>query len=115
MLKIVRRNASAILAVLVVSTPLATQAASIKSSSVTVAAPLTNDKGKPSKDISGISCLEPESGKRICAVIDDQGRLAQAATIEGPTIRGQAKIRLIGNDRARMISLEMSRVSTPKL
>jgi len=82
------------------TTPWATQAASIKSSNVAVAAPLTDDEGNPSTDISGISCLAPQAEKRTCVVIDDQGRLAQAATMDGSTLTGQAKIRLIGKKSA---------------
>ncbi|MET4358328.1 hypothetical protein ABIC08_008305 [Bradyrhizobium sp. RT9b] len=100
MLKIVRRSALAILAVIVMTTPWATQAASIKSSNVAVAAPLTDDEGTPSTDISGISCLAPQAEKRTCVVIDDQGRLAQAATMDGSILTGQAKIRLIGKKSA---------------
>jgi hypothetical protein len=115
MLKIIRRNALAALAVIALTTPCAMRAASIKSSSVGVAAPLTDDKGKQSNDISGISCLEPQGEKRICVVIDDQGRLAQAATIEGSTLTGQAKIRLIGKDHAPVDTVGKEPAFDPKV
>ncbi|MBP1290405.1 hypothetical protein ACVL91_007275 [Bradyrhizobium elkanii] len=100
MSKIIRRNALAALAVIATVVPFSLRATSVRSSALQVAVPLTDDKGKPSNDISGISCLEPQGGKRTCVVIDDQGRLAQVATVEASTLTGQAKIRLIGKAHA---------------
>ena len=81
---------------LALSTPCVAHAASIKSAAMEVDAPLTDDDGNEATDISGVSCLPPNGEKHICLVIDDQGRLAQAATIEGSKLRGGGKIRLIG-------------------
>ncbi len=76
--------------------PSAAPGASIKFSDFTIASPLTDDDGAVATNISGVSCLPPASGKYVCLVIDDEGRLAQAATIEGLTLKGGGKIRLIG-------------------
>jgi Protein of unknown function (DUF3616) len=100
MRKTMQSNIFAIWALLATILPCAARAASIKSSAVEIASPLTDDKGQPSNDISGVSCLEPQGATRICLVIDDQGRLAQAATFEGSTLTGRGKIRLIGKGDA---------------
>ena len=96
MRKTLQSNAFAIVTLLATIPPCAAPAASIKSSAVAIASPLTDDDGQPSSDISGVSCLQPHGATRICLAIDDQGRLAQTATFEGSTITGRAKIRLIG-------------------
>ena len=59
---------------------------------------LKNDKGKVAKDISGIACMPPSASKRLCVVIDDDGRNAQFATLEGATIAGGQKVPLIGKE-----------------
>jgi Protein of unknown function (DUF3616) len=61
-----------------------------------IRAALTDDKGKPGKDLSGIACMPPADGARTCLVIDDQGRFAQFASIEGNRVAGGAKLPLIG-------------------
>ncbi|APG12027.1 hypothetical protein BKD09_27190 [Bradyrhizobium japonicum] len=76
--------------------PCMSLAGSVKWSKMDIASPLTDDDGQRSTDISGISCLPASDGKRVCLVIDDQGRLAQAATIEGSKLRGGGKIRVLG-------------------
>jgi Protein of unknown function (DUF3616) len=96
MRKTLQSNVFAISMLLATILPCAARAASIKSSAVEIGSPLTDDDGQPSGDISGVSCLQPQGAKRICLVIDDQGRLAQTATFEGSTLTGHAKIRLIG-------------------
>ena len=73
-------------------------AASVKSAGMEIAAPLTDDDAEEATNISGISCLTPAGGKHVCLVLDDQGRLAQAATIEGSKLKGGGKIRVIGKD-----------------
>src|SRR5580693_1407000 len=90
MRKTLQSNALAISMLLATILPCAARAASIKSSAVEIASPLTDDDGQPSGDISGVSCLQPQGAKRICLVIDDQGRLAQTATFEGSTLTGHA-------------------------
>jgi hypothetical protein len=58
--------------------------------------PLTDDDGEIAADLSGIACVPPVGSKRICLVIDDQGRFAQFTTIEGNRLNGGAKLPLIG-------------------
>jgi Protein of unknown function (DUF3616) len=73
-------------------------AASLSFTDVKVKPKLTTDKGKKeSTNISGVSCLVPDDGRRTCLVIDDEGRLAQAATLEDERLRGAGKIRIIGD------------------
>jgi hypothetical protein len=97
---IVRKNIQGdvfgVLALLALAIPCAVRATSIKSSVMEIVAPLTDDDGQQSDDISGVNCLDPQGDKRVCLVVDDQGRLAQAVTVEKSALTGRAKIRLIG-------------------
>jgi hypothetical protein len=94
--KNIQRSVLAVLALLATTIPCAVRATSMKSSVMEIVAPLTDDDGQQSNDISGANCLEPQGDKRVCLVIDDQGRLAQAATVEKSALTGRAKIKLIG-------------------
>jgi hypothetical protein len=76
------------------SAPDRVYSASIKSFDFEIAAILTDDDGNEATNISGVSCLAPEGSKHVCLVIDDQGRLAQAATIDGSRFKGGGKIKL---------------------
>jgi hypothetical protein len=87
-------------ALLTMAMPDHARAASIQSFDFEIVAALTDDDGDEATDISGVSCLPPDGGKHVCLVIDDQGRLAQAATIEGLKLRGGGKIRLISKGGA---------------
>src|SRR5262245_51432061 len=61
---------------------------------------LTPDNGpKAATNISGISCMPPADGKRTCLVIDDEGRLAQAARLDGARLSGGGKIRILDKSR----------------
>jgi len=76
----------------------ASSAGSLSSTEMKVKPPLTSDDGEKSVNISGVSCMPPAGGRRTCLVIDDEGRLAQAATLEGEQLKGGGKIRIIGDD-----------------
>jgi hypothetical protein len=94
-----RRNAThqrLLFATLLALAPSAALGGPVKSDAMQTAPALTDDDGKTATDISGISCLPPAGGKFVCLVIDDQGRLAQAATIEGTQLRAGGKIKLLG-------------------
>jgi hypothetical protein len=71
-------------------------AGSLSSTEVRVKPALTSDDGDKSVNISGINCMPPADGRRICLVIDDEGRLAQAAALEGDQLSGGGKVRILG-------------------
>jgi hypothetical protein len=56
--------------------------------------------GKTAKDISGISCLAANQGKRTCLLIDDENRDAQFATLEDEdaVLKVGNTMELIGKD-----------------
>jgi hypothetical protein len=81
---------------LAIAIPAQARADAISSSGLEVAPALTDDDGQEATNVSGISCQPADGGSNICLVIDDQGRLAQAAVIEGTKLRGGGKIKLIG-------------------
>ncbi|MGY3591501.1 hypothetical protein ACVIGB_008920 [Bradyrhizobium sp. USDA 4341] len=72
-------------------------AATVKWSEMDVISPLTDDDGESATNISGVNCIA-SAGKLVCLVIDDEGRLAQAATIDGSKLKGGGKIRLLEKD-----------------
>ena len=76
--------------------PIASFAGSLSSTELKVKPPLTSDDGDKSTNISGISCMPPTDGRRLCLVIDDEGKLAQTATLEGDRLSGGGKIRIFG-------------------
>jgi hypothetical protein len=63
---------------------------------IEIEASLTADDGTESINISGVSCLPPVDGKYICLVIDDEGRMAQAAALDASRLSGRGKIRIFG-------------------
>ncbi|WP_456720542.1 DUF3616 domain-containing protein [Bradyrhizobium sp. USDA 4350] len=69
-------------------------AATVKWSEIDIASPLTDDDGETATNISGVNCIASAS-RLACLVIDDQGRLAQAATLDGSKLTGAGKIRLL--------------------
>src|SRR5262245_41563737 len=73
-------------------------AGSLPFTEVKVKPPLTSDDEKKSVNISGISCMPPDDGRRVCLVIDDEGKLAQTATLVGDRLSGGGKIQIIGDD-----------------
>lgn len=74
-------------------------ASTITSSELETVVALTDDDEQEATNISGVSCLAPDGSKHVCLVIDDQGRLAQAATVNGPRLKGGGKVKLFGKDR----------------
>ncbi len=56
---------------------------------------LIGEKGKKSKDISGIACAKPQGFPRSCLVIDDNGQQAQFVTLKDGEIVAGNSIRLI--------------------
>jgi hypothetical protein len=77
----------------------ASVAGSLSFTDVKVKPPLTSDDGDKSTNISGISCMPPDDGRRICLVIDDQGKFAQAAALHGERLSGGGKIRMLRKSR----------------
>src|ERR1700750_662088 len=66
--------------------------------------PLTSDDGEKSTNISGIACMPATTdGARTCLVIDDEGRLAQAASLDADGISGGGKIRILGKSAPKNI------------
>jgi hypothetical protein len=68
----------------------------VSSEAMQIVSPFTDDHGAVATNISGITCLPPVDGKFVCLAIDDEGRMAQAATIEGSQLRAGGKIKIIG-------------------
>ena len=68
----------------------------VRSEATQIVSPFTDDHGAVAINISGITCLPPIDGKFVCLAIDDEGRMAQAATIEGSQLRAGGKIKIIG-------------------
>ncbi len=76
----------------------------------------TDDKGKPSTNLSGIACAPEASGQRVCVAIDDQGRAAQTAVLEAGTLRAGRRIALIGKSRpARIVGAEPTGIRCPAI
>jgi len=100
MMHIRNRVLRGVLLVVIVFASNAAFAGSLWSTEVKVKPSLTSDDGDKSVNISGISCMPPADGRRTCLVIDDEGRLAQTATLEDEHISGGGKIRIIGDDAA---------------
>jgi len=62
---------------------------------------LTEDDNKTlAANLSGVACMRPSADARVCLVIDDQGRFAQFAKLEGSQLIGGEKFRLIGDEPA---------------
>jgi hypothetical protein len=89
-------RSSILVAVALALSPGASVAGAVKRDAINVVSPLTDDDGVASTNVSGISCLPPAGGKHVCLAIDDQGRLAQAATIEGLQLTARGKIKIFG-------------------
>jgi hypothetical protein len=64
---------------------------------------LTSDDGEKATNISGIACMPASDGARTCLVIDDEGRLAQAASLDAEGISGGGKIRILGKAAPKTI------------
>ena len=70
--------------------------------------PMTVEKGfigkrkkgetKPATDLSGMACMLPSGGRRICLAINDENRSAQFAAIENDRLIPGASIVLFGKD-----------------
>jgi hypothetical protein len=62
---------------------------------------LTEDDNKTlATNLSGVACMRQSADARVCLVIDDQGRFAQFAKLEGSQLIGGEKFRLIGDEPA---------------
>ncbi|ACK50287.1 conserved hypothetical protein [Methylocella silvestris BL2] len=82
---------------------------------IAVAGEFINDKGKVSRDLSGIACQPELAGRRICVVIDDQSRFAQVAFLEQGALRAGPRIKLIAEEsRATIVGSSPTTAQCPK-
>jgi len=63
--------------------------------------PLIDDQGRIATNISGLACMTTAAVRSLCLVIDDQGRFAQAATLESGRIAAGARLPLVGSKASR--------------